>query len=264
MESVDLILRPRWMLPMEPGGTVLEQHALIVDQGRIRALLPDPEVEQRFQAETRIDLPSHVLLPGFVNAHTHAAMSLLRGLADDLPLMEWLQQHIWPAEQRWVNEEFVHDGSLLAIAEMLRSGTTCFNDMYFFPEVTARVASAVGMRAAIGLILIDFPTAYARDPGEYLHRATQTHDAWRNDPLVHLLFAPHAPYSVSDEPLRQLRTLADELGLPIHMHVHETVEEIESSLQRHGCRPLERLERLGLLRWLRWGQWLARLRGGAS
>ncbi|HHH46640.1 MAG TPA: TRZ/ATZ family hydrolase [Thiotrichales bacterium] len=247
MQAIDLLIEPRWVLPIEPGGVVYEHHALAVHNGRIHALLPAAEAKDRFSPDHHVCLPEHVLLPGLVNAHTHAAMSLMRGLADDLPLMDWLQNHIWPAEAKWVTEEFVQDGSLLAMAEMLRCGTTCFNDMYFYPEVTARAASSVGMRAAIGLILIDFPTHYADGPDAYFHKALQTHDAWRNDPLVHLLFAPHAPYSVSDAPLQRLRVLADELGLPIHMHVHETAQEIEDSLEKHGCRPLERLERLGFL-----------------
>ncbi|RMG28021.1 MAG: TRZ/ATZ family hydrolase [Gammaproteobacteria bacterium] len=247
MQKADLLIEARWILPIEPGGTVLEHHALAVRDGRIEALLPAEAARSRFTPEQHLRLPEHVLMPGLVNAHTHAAMSLMRGLADDLPLMDWLQHHVWPTEARFVDEDFVRDGTRLALAEMLRSGTTCFNDMYFFPEVTAQVASEVGLRAAIGLILIDFPTRYAEGPEDYLHKALQTHETWRNDPLVHLLFAPHAPYSVSNAPLQRLRTLADELGLPIHMHVHETAQEIQASLETHGCRPLERLDRLGFL-----------------
>jgi 5-methylthioadenosine/S-adenosylhomocysteine deaminase len=174
-------------------------------------------------------------------------MSLLRGLADDLHLMDWLQHHIWPAEGRWVNEEFVHDGTELAIAEMLRGGTTCFNDMYFFPEVTARVAANAGMRATVGLILIDFPTAYAADPDEYLTKGLALHDAYRSHPLIHTAFAPHAPYSVSDAPLDRVRILADELDIPIHMHIHETAHEVEQAVQQSGQRPLARLNALGVV-----------------
>ncbi len=174
-------------------------------------------------------------------------MTLLRGLADDLPLHTWLNEHIWPAESRWVSEEFVHDGVQLAMAEMLRSGTTCFNDMYFFPDVTARAVAACGMRASIGLIVLDFPTVWAADPQEYVSKGLAVHDSYRADPLISTQFAPHAPYSVSDEPLQHLRMLADELDIGIHMHVHETADEIERSMEAHGKRPFTRLQELGIV-----------------
>jgi len=226
---------------------VLEHHSLAMDEGRITAILPSSDARRSLSAQTTVELEQHALVPGFVNAHTHAAMNLLRGMADDLPLMDWLQRHIWPAEQKWVNEQFVHDGTQLAIAEMLRSGTTCFNDMYFYPEVTARVAAAAGMRVCAGMILIDFPTAYAGNADEYIAKGLAVHDEYRHHPLVRFSFAPHAPYTVSDEPLKRVQVLADELDLTIHMHVHETAGEIENSLRASGQRPLERLQQLGLL-----------------
>jgi 5-methylthioadenosine/S-adenosylhomocysteine deaminase len=174
-------------------------------------------------------------------------MALLRGLADDMQLMDWLQHHIWPAEARWVNEEFVHDGSELAIAEMLRGGTTCFNDMYFFPEVTARAAAAAGIRATVGLILIDFPTAYAGNADEYLAKGLALHDTYRHHPLIRTAFAPHAPYSVSDAPLDRVRVLADELDIPIHMHIHETAHEVNEAAAQSGKRPMARLNELGVV-----------------
>jgi 5-methylthioadenosine/S-adenosylhomocysteine deaminase len=174
-------------------------------------------------------------------------MSLLRGLADDLPLNEWLNEHIWPAETRWVNEEFVHDGTQLAMAEMLRSGTTCFNDMYFFPDVTARAAVSCGMRSCVGLIVLDFPTVWANDANEYISRGLAVHDHYRGDPLIRTVFAPHAPYTVSDAPLQHIRVLADELDLGIHMHVHETAEEVDKAEDLTGKRPLARLHELGLV-----------------
>ena len=247
MQTVDTLIHARWIIPVEPDDRVLEAHSLAVHDGRILDLLPTAEASAGYRSETEIHLPRHALIPGLVNCHTHAAMSLLRGLADDLPLMTWLNEHIWPAEQRWVNEEFVHDGSQLAIAEMLRSGTTCFNDMYFFPEVTARAAAAAGMRAVVGLILIDFPSAYAASPEEYIDKGLALHDEFRHDPLVHTAFAPHAPYSVSNGPLERIRVLADELDIPVHMHVHETADEIAQSIDAHGGRPLARLAGLGLL-----------------
>lgn len=247
MEPVDTLIAARWVIPVEPDGAVLENHALAVREGRIHAILPTSEARARFRAAADIVVDEHVLIPGLVNTHTHAAMSLLRGFADDLPLMEWLTRYIWPAEQRWVSDEFVHDGTQHAVAEMLRGGTTCFNDMYFFPEVTARVAAASGIRASVGLILIDFPSAWASDADEYIEKGLQVHDDYRNSPLVRTAFAPHAPYTVSDEPLNRIRVLADELEIPIHMHVHETREEIERSVEQHGERPLGRLQRLGLV-----------------
>jgi len=247
MQDIDTLLHARWIVPVEPDGVVLEHHSLAVHDGRILALLPTDQARAGYRAATTMELGDHVLIPGLINAHTHAAMSLLRGLADDLHLMEWLKDHIWPAESRWVNEEFVHDGSQLAIAEMLRGGTTCFNDMYFFPEVTARAAAACGMRATVGLIVIDFPTAWASDADEYIAKGLQVHDQYRNDPLIGTAFAPHAPYTVSDRPLERLRVLADELEVPIHMHVHETAFEVEQAMRDIGVRPLERLHGLGLV-----------------
>lgn len=246
MQDIDLLLHGRWVIPVEPDEQVLEHHCIAVNDGRILALLPSGEAAGRYRAETVLDLDRHALIPGLINAHTHTPMNLLRGLADDLPMMEWLHQHIWPAEQRWVNEEFVHDGGLLAMAEMLRGGITCFNDMYFFPEVTARAAAHLGMRACVGLIVIDFPTVYANDADEYLARGLALHDSYRNDPLIRTAFAPHAPYSVSDAPLTRIQTLADELDIPVHMHVHESADEVEQA-QQQGERPLARLDRLGLL-----------------
>ena len=243
----DLLIHCRWLLPVEPAGTLLERQALAVTQGRITAILPSAQAREQIQAEQVVELPHHILLPGLINAHTHAAMSLFRGMADDLPLMQWLQQHIWPAEQQWVGPEFVRHGSLLAIAEMIRSGTTCFNDMYFFPDMTGQVALDTGIRAVLGMILIDFPSNWAQDRAEYLQKALQLHDDFRHASRITAIFAPHAPYSVNDEALTKVRTLAHELDLPIHMHVHETKDEIQASEQQYGMRPLQRLEHLQLL-----------------
>lgn len=247
MRTVDTLISARWVIPVEPAGVVYEHYSLAIHEGRILDLLPADRARQTYSPAIRVDLERQALLPGLVNAHTHAAMCLLRGLADDLPLMEWLHDHIWPAEQTWISEEFIHDGSQLAIAEMLRGGTTCFNDMYFFPEVTARCAASAGMRASIGLILIDFPSAYAGDSDDYLARGLQLHDGYRHHPLITTAFAPHAPYSVSDAPLERVRVLADELDIPIHMHVHEIADEVERSVAETGRRPLARLDALGLI-----------------
>ncbi|MGM0676579.1 TRZ/ATZ family hydrolase [Ectothiorhodospira marina] len=246
MQSVDKIITPRWIVPVEPDDTVLEGYSLVVHEGRILDLLPTAEAESRYHGETHRRLNQHALIPGLVNAHTHSPMTLLRGLADDLPLMDWLQDHIWPAEGRFVGEDFVHDGTLLAAAEMLRGGTTCFNDMYFFPETTAQVSGQVGIRAAIGLIVIDFPSAWASQASEYIDKGLDIFDRHKGEGLLSFCFAPHAPYTVADEPLKRLATLAAELDMPVHMHVHETAHELEESKARFGVHPLERLAQLGL------------------
>jgi 5-methylthioadenosine/S-adenosylhomocysteine deaminase len=240
------LINAGWVIPVDRPGT-LEHHSVAVNDGRITAIVPSGDAASQVEAGKTIDLPGHVLIPGLVNAHTHTAMSLFRGLADDLPLMSWLNDHIWPAEARWVHEEFVADGSRLAIAEMLRGGTTCFNDMYFFPEITARVAAQAGMRATVGLIVIDFPSAWAADVDAYFDKGIALHDQLRNDPLISTAFAPHAPYSVSDAPLQRILRLSNELELPVHMHVHETAAEVKGGMEQHGCRPIERLHRLGLV-----------------
>lgn len=247
MQTVDLLLAPRWLIPIEPEGVVLEAHALIVDDGRIVAVLPRNEAQSRYQPRQSIELPQHALLPGFVNLHTHAAMSLLRGIADDLPLMDWLQNHIWPAEGAHVGAAFCEDGLRLAFADMIRGGTTCVNDMYFFPDATARIAVEAGLRATVGLIMFDFPTAWGTGPDDYLHKGVALHDQLKNEPLIRTIFAPHAPYTVSDAPLLKLRQYATELGIGIHMHVHETAHEVESAVAASGKRPWARLKELELL-----------------
>ena len=234
-------------MPVEPAGAVLTEHVVAVRGGVIEAVVPDDEVGSRFSSYQEIALPKHVLIPGLVNAHTHAAMSLMRGLADDLPLMRWLQEHVWPAEAKHVSAGFVRDGTQLACAEMLRGGTTCFNDMYFFPEASLEAALACGMRSVHGVIVIDFPSAYASDPADYLRKGLELRDRMREESLVSFCLAPHAPYTASDDTLKKVATLAAELDLPVHIHLHETEHEIERSLAEHGVRPLERLRRLGLV-----------------
>ena len=243
----NLLIRPRWVVPVQPAGAVLSEHAVAVRDGRIEALLPVRDARARFPGYDDVSLESHVLIPGLVNAHTHAAMALMRGLADDLPLMRWLEEHVWPAEARHVSPQFVADGTRLACAEMLRGGITCFNDMYFFPEASLETALGAGMRSAHGVIVIEFASAYAADPADYLRKGLELRDRMREEPLASFCLAPHAPYTVSDETLRKVATLAAELDLPVHIHLHETEHEIERSLASHGVRPLERLRRLGLV-----------------
>jgi len=245
--SADLLIDARWIIPVAPSEFVLDYHAVVVTDGRIVGLLPATEARKRYTPKQSIALESHVLIPGLINLHTHAAMALMRGLADDLPLMEWLNQHIWPAEARHVSPEFVYDGTLLACAEMLKGGITCFNDMYFYPEEVARAALDAGMRATVGMICIEFPTRYASDAQDYLRKGLATRDRYLGEALLSFCLAPHVPYTVSDRSLEQILTYANELDLPIHIHLHETEDEIKESLTRFGMRPVERLRRLGLI-----------------
>jgi len=247
MNTDTIVIHARWIVPIVPRNTVLEGHALVMRNGRILDLLVSASATQQYPDAEHIQRNNHVLIPGLINAHTHAAMSLFRGLADDLPLMEWLSDHIWPAEAKWVNADFMRDGTELAIAEMLLSGTTCFNDMYFFPNAVARSAQDLGIRAFVGLIMLDFPSAWASGPEEYLSKGIDVHDQVRALSRVNTTLAPHAPYTVSDGPLEQIRTYADELHVPIHMHIHETEHEVNDALEQSGKRPLQRLNELGLL-----------------
>ena len=246
-EAVDLLINARWIVPVDPHDSVLADHAVAVRGGRIVDLLGQDAARTRYAADKVVELPQHVLIPGLVNLHTHAAMSLLRGIADDLPLMRWLQEAIWPAESRHVSAAFVRDGTLLAAAEMIRGGITTCSDMYFHPEAAAEAFAAAGMRAVVGAVALEFPTSYASDPDDYLRKGLAARDRWQGHPLLGFSIAPHAPYTVSDESFRHVQTLADELGLPIHVHIHETAQEIADSLAAHGCRPLARLARLGVL-----------------
>jgi 5-methylthioadenosine/S-adenosylhomocysteine deaminase len=247
MQRIDALIRPRWTIRVEPHVAVEEGLALAVDRGLIVAVLPEREAEQRFAPAARFDRPDHVLLPGLVNAHTHAAMALFRGFADDLPLERWLHERIWPAERERVGPELVADGTRLAVAEMLVGGITCFSDMYYFPDVVGEVAAESGIRAVLGMIVLDAPTAWARDADEYVSKGLAVHDRYKSEPLITTAFAPHAPYSVGDAALERIRQLADELDVPIHMHLHETAAEVEAAVARTGRRPLARLEALGLV-----------------
>jgi 5-methylthioadenosine/S-adenosylhomocysteine deaminase len=244
---VDTLIHARWIIPVEPESVTFEYHTLVIDSGKIIDLLPTGLAKQQYQGTTTENLENHALLPGLINCHTHAAMTLMRGIADDLPLMDWLQNHIWPLEQKWMSEAFVKDGTDLAIAEMILGGTTCFNDMYYFPEITAGQAIHLGIRAKVGLIVIDFPSVWAQNSDEYIEKGLALHEQLRHSDLCSPAFAPHAPYTVSDEPLQKIKTLADELELPIHIHLHETLHEVEQAQAQNGQRPLQRLQEMGLV-----------------
>lgn len=248
MQPIDLLVEARWVLPMEPANAVLENHAIAIDAGRILELGVAGLLRKKYAPRTLVQRPAHALLPGLVNAHTHAAMTLIRGAAVKLPVQRWLRESIWPLENRWIGPEFVRTGTRLAMAEMLAAGITCFADMYLFPEEVARLCSELKLRAAVGLPIADAPTAWAANAGDYLDKAGALWDQRRSDPWVKFYFAPHAPYSLSDVTLQRLRKLADQLDAPMAMHVHESAAEVGQSLAEHGVTPLQRLEHLGLLR----------------
>ncbi|MCU1741810.1 MULTISPECIES: TRZ/ATZ family hydrolase [Pseudomonas] len=243
---LDLLLLPTWLVPVEPAGVVLKEHGLGIRDGRIAFIGPRAEALKLGAREVR-ELPETLLAPGLVNAHGHAAMTLFRGLADDLPLMTWLEQHIWPAEAKWVDEAFVRDGTDLAIAEQLKGGITCFSDMYFFPKIASERVHNSGMRAQIAIPILDFPIPGAASVDESLRQAVELFGDLKHHPRIKIAFGPHAPYTVGDENLEKVRVIAEELDAAIHMHVHETAFEVQQSVEQRGERPLARLGRLGLL-----------------
>jgi 5-methylthioadenosine/S-adenosylhomocysteine deaminase len=244
--TVDTLINPGWIIPVAPGEAVLTDHSLAVKDGNIAAIMPRAEAEA-IEAKRIVDLPQHAIMPGLINCHGHAAMCLLRGYADDQPLMPWLEQHIWPAETAHVSEDFVADGVELAIAEMIRSGTTTFSDMYFFPDVAAETARRLGMRCQITFPIFDFATVWARDPDEYISKGIQLLRQFRHSDLVSVVFGPHATYTVSEDTLTKVTTLADELDVAVHIHLHETSGEVLQAFEQNGERPLDSLNRLGLL-----------------
>ncbi|HYN53998.1 MAG TPA: TRZ/ATZ family hydrolase, partial [Methylotenera sp.] len=245
--NVDLLIEARWIATVVSKQPVLENYAVAIQAGLIVEILPIAESRKKYTAASLVCLDDHVLIPGLINLHTHAAMSLMRGIADDIPLMAWLNDHIWPAEKNILSERYVHDATILACAEMLSGGITCFNDMYFYPQATAAAASQAGMRANIGLVVLEFPSAYASDADDYLQKGGAAHDSWRNNPLITSSIAPHAPYTVSNQTFQKVVTYAEQLGVGIHTHLHETREEILQSEKKFGLCPLQRVAEFGLL-----------------
>ena len=246
-QPIDALICPRWTIPVRPDLKAHNNLTIALNKGKIVSLLPKDEALTKFEPSVLHERPNHVVLPGLINTHTHAAMTLLRGLGDDLPLQTWLEEKIWPAEMRFMSPKFVRDGTYLAIAEMLQGGITCFADMYFYPDSSAEVALETGIRMVAGMIAIDFPTPWASSGSDCISKGLLLHDAYRKNPLISTMFAPHAPYTVSDATLSRIRQLADELEVPVQIHVHETATEIENAVKDSGIRPLERLNRLGLV-----------------
>jgi 5-methylthioadenosine/S-adenosylhomocysteine deaminase len=245
-DTADILIHPSWIIPVIPHGVVLENYSIALTGDCITALLPRQEAEL-IQAREVLELQGQALLPGLINCHGHAAMSLLRGYADDEPLMPWLEQHIWPAEREHVGEQFVADGTELAIAEMIRSGTTTFSDMYFFPNVCAATAQRAGMRCQITFPIFDFPSAWGQDADDYISKGLALRDEFKHNPLVTVVFGPHAPYTVCEDNLAKIAILAAELDCVVHIHLHETAGEVLLAVEQNGERPLDTLNRLGLL-----------------
>ena len=243
--QADLRIDARWVLPLGDNNEVFENYSVYITDGRIVGLQPQSELGP--EVKEHIKLEEHVLLPGYINAHGHAAMSLFRGLADDRPLMTWLQDHIWPAEAQWVSGDFVYQGTQLAIAEMLRCGTTTFADMYFYSGDSIEAAIDAGMRTVSFTPVLDFPTNFAQNADEYIRKTLDVHSKYRHQPLAHVGIGPHAPYTVSDEPLKEIATTASQLQMPVQIHLHETGFEVSQSIEERGMRPTQRLAELGFL-----------------
>ncbi|MBX9348179.1 TRZ/ATZ family hydrolase [Chromobacterium vaccinii] len=240
------IISARWIITVETDGEVLENHAIAIRDGKIAAIIPAADAAG-LEAGERLELPDHVLMPGLINLHGHSAMSLLRGLADDKVLMDWLTNYIWPTEGKHVHDDFVFDGSLLAMGEMVRGGTTTINDMYFYNAAVARAGLASGMRTFVGCSILEFPTNYASNADDYIAKGMAERSQFLGEDLLTFTLAPHAPYTVSDDTFRKVVTLAEQEDMLIHCHIHETAEEVSNSVKEHGQRPLARLQQLGLL-----------------
>ncbi len=247
MQQICTLIDASWIIPVVPANKVFEDHSLAISKDKIVDILPRSEASKKYKADKYIDLHGHALIPGLINTHTHAAMSLLKGYADDLPLSEWLNEHIWPAEGKHVSHDFVYDGASIAIAEMIKCGTTTFNDMYFFPEATAKAAESAGIRACIGIIALEFPSAYAQNFDEYILKGIELHKNYATSSLISTMLAPHAPYTVSPESLQKINRLAKEMGLHTQMHIHETAFEIDQAEKETGNSPITNLNEIDFL-----------------
>ena len=245
--SVDTVINARWVIPVDDSNNVLEHHSITIAKNQIHSILPSSEAAHCFPNAQFVDLPLHAVTPGLINAHTHVAMTLLRGIAEDMELDAWLQNHIWPIESKWVSSNFVRHGTKLAFAEMIKSGTTCVNDMYMFPEIVGEVAQETGMRASVGMIVLEFPTPWARSASEYLDKGLEIYRQFEHDDLVTVVLAPHAPYTVADNTFESIVSMSGQYSLPVHIHVHETRDEVAKSIEQYGIRPIERMNQLGLV-----------------
>ncbi|MBT3737190.1 MAG: TRZ/ATZ family hydrolase, partial [Gammaproteobacteria bacterium] len=245
--NTNFIVSPRWILPVIPRNSLLENHSLVVIENKIAHILPTANIPEKYPELTHLELPNQLLLPGLVNTHGHAAMALLRGYADDFELKTWLAEHIWPVENRLVDFDFVYDGTALAIAEMVCSGTTTVADSYFFPDASAKAYIDHGFRAQVGLPIIHFPNAWANTEEEHINKGLGVRDTLKNQKLITPALAPHAPYSVTNAGFEQVRMYAEQLEMPIHLHLHETAAEVSDAIAETSKRPIQRMKELGIL-----------------
>ncbi|MAR99939.1 MAG: N-ethylammeline chlorohydrolase [Nitrosomonadales bacterium] len=246
-KKVSTIISATWIYTSNSKNELLSNYSIVIKNDKIIDLVLQDEVFEKYEANEVYQLTDHIITPGLINTHTHVAMSLFKGFADDLPLQDWLNNYIWPAEKKFVNSQFVKEGSILALSEMIKSGITTYNDMYFFPDSTAEASKDLGIRSNIGLVVLDFPTNYASDPEDYLAKGFNFRDKWRNEDLISTSIAPHAPYSVSDKAFNLINTYSEELDINIHIHLHETILEIEDSIEKYGITPIQRLNNLGII-----------------
>lgn len=246
-QPIDQLIHSRWLITMDSDRRVLEHHSLAIKDGKIVGICPTAEAEAKFDANECSELEQHIVFPGLVNTHGHLAMTLLRGYADDHPLQDWLNNHIWPAEAAFVSSEFVHDGSVLAMAEMIRGGTTTFSDNYFFPEAVADAAESIGMRACLYAPILNFPTAWGSGPEETIPKSCSLIEQYQNHPLIKVGFGPHAPYTVSNEAFSEIARFEAQYQCGVMVHLQETQQEVEDSLAQYQQRPTERLHSLGLM-----------------
>lgn len=250
--SAEQVIRAPWILPFADTGTAedtafIRDGAIAIARGVIIEVGDGQAVADRHPQAQQLTLPDHVVMPGLVNAHGHAAMTLLRGSSEDAPLQAWLTEHIWPLEAKWVDETFCRDGIRIAMAEMIRAGITCFADMYYFPEIGAEEVKRAGLRAQLAFPVIEFPNAWSRDSEEGFHKGLALYDQYRNDPFVDIAFGPHAVYSVTEPDLDRILMYSEELDANIHIHLHENAAELAENESRYGTSGIRHLHERGLL-----------------
>lgn len=247
MINVDYIIYADYVLPMDESLAVIKDGAIAVKGTKVLKVGTSQEIFKKYSPRAIINGSQHVVFPGLINTHTHAAMVYFRGIADDQPLKEWLENHIWPAENQWLSPEFISDAIELACLEMLKGGITTYNDMYFYEDAAGKATKRVGMRAVLGVGLLDFPTKSAGTTEEYFANAESFIKGWKGDNLITPCIAPHALYTCGPETLKRARKVADIYDIPIHIHLSETKWEAEEIMRRFGMSPVEYLESLGFL-----------------
>jgi 5-methylthioadenosine/S-adenosylhomocysteine deaminase len=245
-EPADWIWSARYVLTSNPKRLVIENGAVAIRGDRIVGVGTRAEIDKQFQARQRLDRPEALIAPGLINTHTHAAMSLFRGIADDLRLQDWLEKFIFPAEAKNVSPEFVRWGTRLACAEMLLGGVTTFTDMYYFEDVVAEATKECGMRGVLGQTIIGFPVADAKTPADALKLSEKFLARFKSDPLITAAVAPHAIFTNSDETLKASRALANKYGAPLLIHLSETKRENDETIAKRKASPTRALDALGV------------------